>query len=82
MKDTTTGGDIIVEVVDAFDKFGLDLSTLCGMATDGARAMSGSGTGLVGRLKAILRERRKYDNIVIFHCVIHQENHWPRHPGS
>ena len=39
MKDTTTGANIFFEVLNAFDKFGLDLSTLCGIATDGARAM-------------------------------------------
>ena len=31
MKDTTTGANIFSEVLNAFDKFGLDLSTLCGI---------------------------------------------------
>ena len=34
MKDTTTGANIFSEVLNAFDKFGLDLSTLSGIATD------------------------------------------------
>ena len=38
IKDTTTGVDLFSQVLNAFDKFGLDLSTLCGNATDGARA--------------------------------------------
>ena len=36
MKDTTTGTKIFPEVLNAFDEFGLDLSTLGGIATDGA----------------------------------------------
>ena len=36
MKDTTTGANIFSEVLNAFDKFGLDLSTLRGIPTDGA----------------------------------------------
>ena len=47
MKDTTTGANIFSEIFNAFDKFGLDLSTLCEIATDGAQAMSGTGIGLV-----------------------------------
>ena len=54
IKDTTTGGNIFSEVLNAFDKFGLGLSTLCGIATDGARAMSGTGIRFVGLLKSAL----------------------------
>ena len=36
MKDTTTGANIFSEVLNAFGKFGLDLSTLCGITSDGA----------------------------------------------
>ena len=36
IKDTTTGANIFFEVLDAFDKFGLDLSTLCVITTNGA----------------------------------------------
>ena len=74
IKDTTTGADIYSEVQDAFEKFGMDLSTLCEIATDGARAMSGAGIGLVGLLKSALREKKLSDNIAVFHCIIHQQN--------
>lgn len=74
MKDTTTGADIFAVVLNAFEKFGMDLSTLCGIATDGARSMSGTGIGFVGRLKSALREKKISDDIVIFHCIIHQQN--------
>ena len=74
MKDTTTGANIFSEVLNDFGKFGLDLSTLCGIATDGARAMSGTGIGFVGLLKSALKEKNISDNIAIFHCIIHQQN--------
>ena len=59
---------------NAFEKFGMAMSTLCGIATDGARAMSGTGIGLVGLLKSALREKKLSDNIAVFHCIIHQQN--------
>ena len=71
MKDTTTGAKIFSEVFNAFDEFGLDLSTLCRIATDGAQAMSGTGIGFVGLLKSALKEKI---DITIFHCIIHQQN--------
>ena len=74
MKDTTTGANIFSEVLNAFDKFGLDLSTLCGIGTDGARAMSGTGIGFVGLLKSALKEKNISDNITIFHCIIYKHN--------
>ena len=74
MKDTTTGANIFSKVLNVFDKFGLNLSTLCGIATDGARAMSGTGIGFVGLLNSALKEKNISDNIAIFHCIIHQQN--------
>ena len=74
MKDTTTGANIFSEVLNAFDKFGLDLSTLCGIATDGAQAMSETGIGFVGLLISALKEKNISDNIAIFHYIIHQQN--------
>ena len=74
MKDTTTGANIFSEVLNAFDKFGLNLSTLCGIATDGIRAMCGTGMGFVGLLKSALKEKNISDNIATFHCINHQQN--------
>ena len=74
MKDITIGANIFSEVLNAFDKFGFDLFTLCGIATDGARAMSETGVGFVGLLKTALKEKNISDNIAIFHCIIHQQD--------
>ena len=63
MKYTTTGANIFSEVLNTFDKFGLDLSILCKIATDGDRAMSGTGIGFVGLLKSALKEKNISDNI-------------------
>ena len=74
VNDTTTGAKIFSEVFNAFHKFGLDLSTLCGIATDGARAMSATGIEFVRLLKSASKEKNISDNIAIFHCIIHQPN--------
>ena len=50
----------------------MDLSTLCGIATAGARAMFGTGIRFVGLLKSALKEKNISDNIAIFHCIIYQ----------
>ena len=73
MKDITTT-NIFCEVLNAFDKFGLDLTTLCRIVTDGAQAMSVTGIGFVGLLKSALKEKNISENIAIFHCIIHQQN--------
>ena len=74
MKDTTTDANIFSEVLNAFDKFGLDLYTFCGIATDSARAMSGTDIGFVGLLKSVLNEKNISDIIAIFLCIIYQRN--------
>ena len=58
----------------------MDLTTLCGIATDGGCAVSGPGIGLAGLLMSALRGKGISDNIAIFHChyVIHQENLFPK----
>ena len=43
---------------------------MCGLATDGARSMSGTGIGFVGLFKSALKERNINDDIVIFHCIM------------
>ena len=74
MKDTTTGANIFSKVLNPFHKVGLDLSTLCGIATDSARVVSETGIGFVGLLKSALKEKIISDDIAILHCLIHQQN--------
>ena len=38
-KVTTTGADILTKVLNAFETFVMDLSTLCKIATNNSRAM-------------------------------------------
>ena len=74
IKSTTTGADIFTEVFNAFETFGMDLTILCRIATDGGPAVSRPGIGLVGLLKYALREKGISDNNTIFHCIIQQKN--------
>ena len=46
IKGTTIGADIFTEVLSAFEAFEIDLTTLCGIATDGGLTMSGPGIGV------------------------------------
>ena len=83
VKDTTTGANIFSEVLNAFNKFGLDLSTSCGIATDGARAMSGIGIGFVDLLKSALKEKNISDNIASSSRIIcRQRGRVVKAPGS
>ena len=73
MKDATTGANIFSEVLNTFDMFGLDLTTLCRIATDGARAMS--GTDIRFRSLKICFEREKYQwRYSNFSRIIYQQN--------
>ena len=43
-----------------------------GLTTDGARAMCGQKSGLVGRVQEKMREEDAGE-LTVFHCIIHQE---------
>ena len=73
MKDTTTGADILKEVMVALEDFKIDLRKLTGVATDGAPAMIGKNIGFAG----LFRKRFEDENLecpAMLHCIIHQEN--------
>lgn len=47
IKETTTGADNFTEVIDAFERFGFKLPSLCGIITGSDRSMSGTLDSLV-----------------------------------
>jgi len=73
MKDITSA-NIFPTVLKAFESFGMDLSTICRVATDGAWFMSGTGIGFAGLLKSTLQEQKINGDIIFFHCIMHQQN--------
>ena len=75
MHGTTRGEDLFEKLLLAMRKFNLPFERLSGLATDGAPAMVGSQKGLTTLVK---REMTRYglnaSDLVVCHCVIHQEN--------
>ncbi|KYQ54041.1 General transcription factor II-I repeat domain-containing protein 2B [Trachymyrmex zeteki] len=64
---TTTGSDIFTAFNQTFEKFGTDFSRFSAVVTDGARAMTGLKTGLLGQI------RQRDLKFPFIHCIIHQE---------
>ena len=72
MKGTTTGQHIVDEIKKVFEKFKIDPKKPCGITTDGAAAMTGK---IKGFTKLFMDELGvKKSDIVVNHCIIHQEN--------
>ena len=68
---TTTGNDIFKATSDAIDAMGLGWDKLCGVATDGAPAMTGERKGMASMVFDKVRECG--GEAFKFHCIIHQE---------
>ena len=75
MHGTTRGEDLFEKLLLAMRKFNLPFEKLGGIATDGAPAMVGSQKGLTALLKKELtRCGLAADDLVVCHCIIHQQN--------
>ncbi|XP_072377810.1 general transcription factor II-I repeat domain-containing protein 2-like [Diabrotica undecimpunctata] len=74
LKGQTKGVDILNVLLDECSKTDLDLSKLSGVATDDAPSMIGVNSGLVILLKKHLQEKNiNAEDLMQFHCIIHQE---------
>lgn len=73
---TTTGQDIFDNLLKELKDFNLPLEKLSGICTDGAPAMTGEHTGLIGLL---LKSRVWNVPPIVYHCIIHQENLGAQH---
>ena len=65
------GNDIFKVTSDAIDATGLGWDKLCGVATDGAPAMTGERKGMAPMVFDKVRESG--GEAFKFHCIIHQE---------
>uniref|UniRef100_A0A8C1LT94 Uncharacterized protein n=1 Tax=Cyprinus carpio TaxID=7962 RepID=A0A8C1LT94_CYPCA len=75
MHGTTKGKDLFEQVVLAMNKFELPFEKLSGLATDGAPAMLGPQKGLTALIKKEMsRLRLDPSDLVVCHCIIHQES--------
>ncbi|CAK6436213.1 unnamed protein product [Pipistrellus nathusii] len=75
MHGTTRGEDLFERLVLSMKKFELTFEKLSGLITDGAPAMVDSQKGLISLVKKELN-RLSLDpsNLIICHCIIHQES--------
>ncbi|KAG0711181.1 General transcription factor II-I repeat domain-containing protein 2 [Chionoecetes opilio] len=73
LKGTTTGADVLCAVLKCVDEMGLDLAKLSAVTTDGAPAMVNSTKGFASLLTKHCRDMGHQQDIVRFHCIVHQE---------
>lgn len=75
MHGTTTGEDLYERLVLSMKKLELTFEKLSGLTTDGAPAMVGSQKGLIAFVKKEMN-RLSLDpsDLIICHCIIHQES--------
>ncbi|XP_068580201.1 general transcription factor II-I repeat domain-containing protein 2-like [Cebidichthys violaceus] len=74
MHGRTTGKDLFEEVSRCVDKMGLPWDKLVGLTTDGAPAMCGQKSGLVGRIREKMKEENVTSELTAYHCIIHRES--------
>ncbi|XP_045501701.1 general transcription factor II-I repeat domain-containing protein 2-like [Colias croceus] len=70
MKGSTRGCDVLESFNSVIDRYGLKLSNLAGICTDGAPSMVGKNEGLV----ALIKKNNPDVSLIQYHCIIHQEN--------
>ena len=75
LKGSTTGVNIFEGVRNVFDKFNLEFDqSLSEIATDGAPAMTGRHQGLIAFVLREVQTSLSPVDIVICHCITHQES--------
>ncbi|KAK0133129.1 General transcription factor II-I repeat domain-containing protein 2 [Merluccius polli] len=73
MNGPTTGKEIFEEVSKCVTEMKLTWDKLVGLTTDGAPAMCGQKSGLVGRVRKKMWEENCAGELTVYHCIIHQE---------
>ena len=73
LKGTTTGYDIYKDLKTILNSLNIPIEKIVGVTTDGAGAMCSPNVGLSGLLSKDIKELTGRD-IIITHCILHQEN--------
>lgn len=69
MKGTTQGTDLFTSLIELLNKFKLQLTNLAGVATDGCSSMAGKNK----RDCCFGEKSRGNKNLMLYHCIIHQQ---------
>jgi len=78
MKNQTRGTDYLDIITTFVDNNDVDIRKLVSICTDGCPSMVGSENGFV----ALLRKKYNLENLISFHCILHQENLAARIPNT
>ena len=73
MKDTTTGEDIFECVENGFRTMELPWQKMVSVTTDGCPSLTGKNVGLLKRLSDRVAEVDCTRELILLHCIIHQE---------
>ena len=79
LEGQTRGIDIYKLTMDTLDKYEFPLGKIYSVATDGARSMTGNRIGFATLFKNDTRTR---NDLLSYHCIIHQENLAALHSAS
>uniref|UniRef100_A0A3B4AJP6 Uncharacterized protein n=1 Tax=Periophthalmus magnuspinnatus TaxID=409849 RepID=A0A3B4AJP6_9GOBI len=69
----TTREDIFENVCQSVTDMKLPWDKLIGLTTDGAPAICGEKSGVVGRMRVKMQEENCTRELTAYHCIIHQE---------
>ena len=72
MKEKTIGKDLFV--LHCVEKNNLSWSKTASITTGGAKAFTEKYVGMVKLLKKILKAEDANSNVILFHCILHQES--------
>ena len=70
----TAGKDVFDAVLSVLVEYILGLKELHGVTTDGAASMTGRLNGFTALLMKEVEKVKLKDDVIISHCIIHQEN--------
>ena len=73
MKDTTTGEDIFECVENGFRTMELPWQKMVSVTTNGCQSLTGKNVGLLKRLSDRVAEVDCTRELILLHCIIHQE---------
>ena len=70
----STGEALYDQLKIVFQKFNLNYEAFISITSDGAKNLLGDKKGLIARIKNFMFEYKMKNELINFHCLLHQEN--------